>query len=610
METLKELILKCLNYDTLLGALLSSLGMLITFRYSKSFEKFLAMKRVWWRAVAVICLFSTLLLFNNIQGTAWWFILTVVFLVSIIIFSLVQLPHEKWIADYVDNADAESCWIFTIPGRLEFEQAKLAFVKANQKQDAWYRFYELLKNYELFPHEVEDYMFPALEELFQAGAINLVKEEIERLEAAGCEYSRLYELKAYIANKEFRIVDMYDLLDEYLKSSELSYDARLCAHLNLLCAANESNDAEKYKSCIEFAEDAFFNKGVISGTLAYDLLFYYDQNGFPDKATQVVNRIKQHKPTDLQSLFDYSDILFNHYRHLGDRQGQIEVLDAVKTSLQNTKEGGDEEVHLLVELSMLSPLFNVNAFWQEYSCRIFLDSAKYLNYSMRTAATFIAEGLKIMRGADQVYHLGITEDSYRHLLSEMRQAVDCWMPEIEKELAITPKVLLYKRKYLLMCLLDFAAVRYETRLSEMMGCKLDIIERIVCECRTCGDLRELLHFLNVYCDEVLATYKQVSAQRIPMHSLDVQTFQQRYEEFYKPITLGYIKEMEEIIIPNRNNKSINFYVLYLAHHHQLLGNSAQSRFYFNLFESYNIDVRYFNTVTQMIYHDLKYEGHE
>lgn len=137
----------------------------------------------------------------------------------------------------------------------------------------------------------------------------------------------------------------------------------------------------------------------------------------------------------------------------------------------------------------------------------------------------------------------------------------------------------------------------------MQDQKIDIYEKIINNCRVNGNTRELIHFLNVYCDNIITDYKQVLKNNIDQ--LEIKRYIKKYEEFYKPIVLKYIKEMEDKIISYRSNKSLNFYVLYLANYSIFLEDIKQASFYFHLFENYKIEIKYFNLNTQQLYKEIK-----
>lgn len=85
-----------------------------------------------------------------------------------------------------------------------------------------------------------------------------------------------------------------------------------------------------YQNCISFAEDAYFNHNVRNiPTLTFDLLYYYDQNGMADKAGLIVKDIKSGTYTSIAPLYDYTNMLFHHYRAHNDWEGQAGVLNMI-----------------------------------------------------------------------------------------------------------------------------------------------------------------------------------------------------------------------------------------------------------------------------------------
>ncbi|MCM1108893.1 MAG: hypothetical protein NC388_07545 [Clostridium sp.] len=585
---------------------LGIIGSLLSLRYGNTITGYLKTTRVWWCAVAGLITVVIFLLLWSCH-LHWAALIFAFVTITVLGSTLFVLPFEKRIIKRVASADGKSPWILTTPGKLAYEFQKLQFCKEKDKQDAWYRFYHLLKRHELFQHETDRYYILTLEEMFRMGAIKLVKEESNTLESKTGDNPHLLHLKALVANAELRINDMCDILSQYIAHPSISFKDKIFANLNMLCAANEKNDRLMYQNCISFAEDAYFNHNVRNiPTLTFDLLYYYDQNGMTDKAGQIVKDIKNRTYTNIASLYDYTDMLFQHYRAHNDREGQAEALNMIYERAASTIED-DEESRMYINLSMLNPLFNINTSWKEFSREIFKNSQSYLTHSARMAATFMSECTKLLREADTVYNLSINQDEYNRLINEFKAAIIRWEPEIRREIAGTPPEQLYKRKTLYMHLVDFACIKYDgtDHIIKLFEEKLAIIESIINECRRNGAVRETLHFLNVYCDEVLTVHQQIVTNPGNIASTEMECYKNKYEQFYKPLAERHISEMEEIISPNYFNKSLHFYVLYLSHYNLLSGNTGKGTYYFHLFESYRIDTSYFNTVIQQMYSNIK-----
>lgn len=299
-------------------------------------------------------------------------------------------------------------------------------------------------------------------------------------------------------------------------------------------------------------------------------------------------------------------MLYNHYRLLNDQKGQLFALSFFRQRQSEAIDDNDNS-RLLVDLAMLTPMLNANAVWREYSLQIFTNNHIYLTHSLEVASSFISQTLTTLRIVNQVYNQFLSEKQYNRLLSDMLDAVNRWEPTLRKEIADTPREMIYKRNKLHLSLIDFIKVRSD-RLDDFcknLDYRMDLFEKIIDDCRRNDNKRELLHFLNVYCDEIITTNRQFTNWNITSDSIDVKSYRSKYETVYKPTAMKYIEEMESIIRPNRSNKTVHFYVLYMAYYSKIFGNRQNEYYYFYMFELYKINIRYFNKQVQILYKSIK-----
>lgn len=591
---------KYLDSNFIFGALISLLCTLVAIRYQNKLRHLLHNRRIWWRSVCLIliCIFSFCL-----YGFSFylWYLLPL--LVIPVVVSLFALPHEHLIVKNVSSSDEKTHFVWTTAGKLLFEKAKIKVAHDEERADVNLRFYRLLKNKELLSFEFQDYYLPVLEELYKMGAIKLLKEEVSKLEKKD---SQLNLLKAYIAHSDLRISDMRHYLEDFLQNPSKNMEGRIVAYLNMLCVADESNDVDLRAKYIALAEDLYFNKHVRHRTLVFDLLFHYDNNGPKVKADEIVENIINSKQDSITSLLDYANMLYNHYRLQNDQEGQSFAFSFIRQRLIETKDLNDK-TRLLVDLSMLQPMLNANAGWIEYSSQIFKYSRTYLNHSLDVAFTFISEVLKTLQMAEQVYHISIPDEQYKRLSNEMLNAVKHWEPELRKLIADTPTVMLYRRKELYLRLIDFLKVQSEgvENLCKLQEEKMTIYENIIENCRENDNKREMLHFMNVYCDEIITVNKQIEDLKIPLDTIELNLYRNKYETSYRPSAINYIEEMESIIQQNKNNKSLQYYVLYMAYYSKMLSNWKNECYYFHMFEHHKINICYFNSQTQMLYESIR-----
>lgn len=111
----------------------------------------------------------------------------------------------------------------------------------------------------------------------------------------------------------------------------------------------------------------------------------------------------------------------------------------------------------------------------------------------------------------------------------------------------------------------------------------------------------------VHADDILTVDNQIML----FAQLKPEYVNAKLQEEYERHRLAYVNKAEEIIceivdlLRIRNyDKSLAYYVIYTAYFYMLLGNTRRCRFFFTMFEKYDVDIKNWTVPIQNIYNDV------
>lgn len=594
------------NKDVWAGALASFLFSLLAARFKTKIWTFLKNKRVWPRTVSIVIVAIIAVKFLDEKTIEMYpaYMLVGVILIALTIWTaFLPLPHEYYIIEHMSEKSQYMIW--TTSGKIRNEYKHIQKSNKKDRQRLYCEFVEFLDTKDLFYWEVEDYYFTTLDNLLRMGAINRVEKGLNRYQKTFGHTTNWNLLKSYVSYFTLDLSQMESILIDLENRNDVERQDLLIMRLNIICAANESSDKDTYNKYIKIIEKSFLEEDLYNEISLADLMYYYDERDEEKKALRIIRKIETTEFINLSKFLAYYDILFQHYRKIENYEKETEIARFIIERGNELAE--NEEEKLLFQIRSLTLMFDINAWWMEYSIRIFSQHDYFLNYSFEVAINYISEVLKTLRNAQNIYKLNLPEVAYKDLSNAILKAIDLWKPKLEELIATTHREYLYKRKDLYMHLVDMFSflLDKDRTLNSMEKDKIQTIDNIISDCEYNGNIREKLHFINVYCDEILTVHEQVYNSRNMLNLTEFTKYDSWFNDYLKPCALEKLGIIESIIKDNINNKSLNYYVLYTSYLYGLCGNTKKQQFYFRLFEDYEIDPHYFNSATQKLYVDLK-----
>lgn len=189
-----------------------------------------------------------------------------------------------------------------------------------------YDYYLWLEKKQLYRWEARRFLFPAMNILFEIGAIQKLDDQLEKL----CDYQEWYEwrcLKSYIHWNRHEYHELIALMTPYVENGMLKGTEYTRTVINIYGAYRILEDKEGVSVYIKKLEDIFFNQKKYRVEIIDDLMYYYDEVGDKEKIKQMIKVIKSLKFSDYGQLLDVYDVLYMYYRRHDDTEENRKLLD-------------------------------------------------------------------------------------------------------------------------------------------------------------------------------------------------------------------------------------------------------------------------------------------
>lgn len=565
-------------------------------------KKWFHHRRVWSRLAVCLVLMIVAVYLD------WHVVAVVIFTLLVVVSAFVPLPHELLLLYYYKfHQDAlkvgkYSAWLVTTSAMLRSYEMKIkACGDFIERQEMKVTFLDEAKKWDLYDWEYEKYYLPNLDVLFRIGAIKAFEAECLRLVRFD-KTSYMLNFKTYLAHNEFYYEKMAELGSQ---SEDKDDDARLVSALNKLCAYEASCEKEKIKNLIDELL-VFKRKGIVHIELYHCLMHYYDEI-VADKVAADTLAVEIESMDNIANFEDYLllvDVAFMHYRRAGNKQKVNELFDKILAMNKRMQKG---ENQMITSVKLMYTMFDNGYNWQEYSLSLFANREQYLNCGYRVGAVFIKETCRLLKDAGELKNMGLNPKVENEMFDDFDRYSKQYIADIENVIAKLDSRFLYRKRNLLMLKLELLKLRAGGDMVLLRKNNDEIYDRVTEMCRRSGDNREWLHFLVVHADDILTVDNQIML----FAQLKPEYVNAKLQEEYERHRLAYVNKAEEIIceivdlLRIRNyDKSLAYYVIYTAYFYMLLGNTQRCRFFFTMFEKYDVDIKNWMVPIQNIYNDV------
>lgn len=588
---------------TILGVLCSAFTFVVGVVCTKyKVKEWFHHKRIWIRLLVCLAVLIVAVYFSTCVVAAVIFVL---FIMSTTVFPVL---HEVILLHYYKThpqalaKDRYRSLLITTNALLLFYELRIKTITdVVKKQDVQVKFLDEAKHWDLFDKECKRYYLPNLDVLFRIGAINAFRAECQRLQRFEST-SYMHNFKTYLAHNEFDYEKMEQLESQ---CSDKDDNSRVVFLLNRLCAYEASGEKEKMKAIISDLLK-IKQKGILHVELYHSLMHYYDEiAGDKNAADSLADEISQMNIASFEDYLNLMDTAFMHYRRNGNQQKVNGLIERVLAENECKQTGGDQ---MVTRIKMMYVIYDNGCKWQDYSIKLFADRAKYLDAGYRVGATFIMETARLLRDVNLQQHQGLLPLLEKELFEDFEKYSASYISDIENDIAKLDDRFLYRRRNLLMMKGELLKLKVGSSGVLLRKYNDEIFDRITEMCQCCDEQREYLHFLVVHADDILTVDHQIMEHA----KVDAMFSSSKQLREYESHRLAYITKATDIvgkienIIKRRNyDKSLAYYVVYVAYFYMLLGNKQQCLFFFMMFNRYDVDIRNWTKPIQQICYKLR-----
>lgn len=497
----------------------------------------------------------------------------------------------------------------TIVGRCCWlERRKKRMLKAKGALDydiKRYEHYVWLSKQDLFRWEVKKYLLPAMNILFEIGAIHKLDEELERLDS----YKEWYEwrrLKSYVLWNRHEYSEMIDMVRSYENDKHLSESEKARTSINLFSAYRNLEDKEGMGIYINKLEELIYEKKSYRVEAFDALMYYYDEQGDEEKIERLTTVIRSLNFKEYNQLLEVYDVLYFYNRRHGKTDANRELLAKMveKSSMMT-----DEEKKRLFELRLLKLYFENDYGWKEYSIKLFNDADKYLDYSGRVAFEYLSAVNPVAQDS-KLYNLHPGE-GIKNLYGKIFKRIEAYVGEFDKELIELPDDFLYRKKGMLMLKVEYLKAKANMQ-SELKGYVTELsnmLHKIIALCKKAGDEREELHFLMVLADEMVAFREYINASKNEKRTIpeEMDTISGLNEDVNIAIAeaLECVQEMNQMLKKHHYERTLAYYIFYAAYLNMKLDNKGVAREMLARFHATGVDIKHYTLAVQKLYEEVK-----
>lgn len=170
-----------------------------------------------------------------------------------------------------------------------------------------------LRGKELTPKEIEQSFIPKLYILWDMGALEELRQELERLsEYKDTPFHRNLTILLMIQDGDYHNAEK--IIAEEMAKGDHDLHSQLVWCENFVAIYLNNGNQQKYEKCISELENLVFEHNTYDVITFQLLMEYYDRKQLKDKAEKTIQAIRDVPKKNFLSYCEYNNVIYMHYQ--------------------------------------------------------------------------------------------------------------------------------------------------------------------------------------------------------------------------------------------------------------------------------------------------------
>ena len=476
-----------------------------------------------------------------------------------------------------------------------------------------------LARYSLYQYLIDEYrhgrlllkeqrnlLLPSLDILMPIGAHQRLHDELAKLKHLENE-SHYQVLMTMDMVNHYDFAGMKVWLTRMAEQSErLTDDEQMQTCINLMHVAYNQKWRNEMEAYVPQMEQLVYDKHLMAHEALDDLMQIYEWRNNEKGIEKLINLIKGHKEKNWKHFLEQHDVIYRHYQRTEQLDKRREM---VKELGERAKTFGlTEEQRRFFEIKYLRLLFDSQiSAWEEYSIKLYNNRERYLKFSAKMAFEFIQEYLFVYQGGIDIYNRVLKEEIALAVEKDIAKVMPDYVKETDEGVAKMPSDFLYERCYALQQHMELARlmeVEDRKNIAKWKEKRCEAQRQKIRVCKEAGNMREYLHWLLCYADDLMAQDSVIDNLGIVTES-ELKESLMAQRPVYRRELENLTEELDGIVKRLNYNPSVAYYMIHLANIHHYLGHGDKAHDMLALYDRTGDDPQVYAVTVRRIYRRLE-----
>ena len=459
-----------------------------------------------------------------------------------------------------------------------------------------------LRGKELTPKEIEQSFIPKLYILWDMGALEELRQELERLsEYKDTPFHRNLTILLMIQDGDYHNAEK--VIAEEMAKGDHDLHSQLVWCENFVAIYLNNGNQQKYEKCISELENLVFEHNTYDVITFQLLMEYYDRKQLKDKAEKTIQAIRDVPKKNFLSYCEYNNVIYMHYQREKNFLTCRELLDEFLKEGANEPDANKRKIH---EILSIRDRLHLNYDWQRCSHELYERRSEFLNASTEVFFCFVSTVMYIFQQSYEFFHLFYDEKKKDAMFNDIASKGETYLADVDELLSNIGDNFLYYKTSLLMKKVEYCRFKeaYEKHPSMYLQEKIDLLGQIIFLCKKNGNNRSMLRYVNVLIDEIISVMEGMDLLKYDVEMTSIYEGYKQKEKTYIDISKKYMDEMMNLLEQIGLTHNNSYYVLYAAYNWFRLGNSKNAINLFKVYQKLGVDVNQYPLSTKNVYREL------